>query len=173
MFIKNDTIFLRALEPSDLDVLYDIENNRDVWKVSNTIVPFSKAVLKSYLETQQYDIYTTKQLRLMICLKGSNDMIGTVDLFEFDPLHARVGVGIFIFEKYRQQGFAFRAIELIKIYTRENLLLNQIYCNINDANTESIHLFEKCGFQKIGLKKKWNRILQHQFEDEWMLQCVF
>lgn len=173
MFIKNEHIYLRAIEPSDLVLLYDLENNRDIWKVSNTIAPFSKAVLKNYIDTQQYDIYTTKQLRLMICFVSTNEIVGTIDLFEFDPLHARVGVGIFIFEKYRKQGFAFQSLELVKTYARENLLLQQVYCNINASNAESLGLFEKCGFKRIGLKKNWNRISQTGFEDEWMLQCVF
>lgn len=172
MFIQAQHIYFRALETSDLDLLYSCENDSSVWKVSNTQTPFSKYVLSQYLESAHQDIYTTKQLRLLICLKETNEAIGTIDLFEFDPTHARVGVGILIFEKFRKNGFAYEAIELLKKYAFETLLMNLLYCNISISNKESIALFEKCGFEKIGLKKQWNRVSSNQFEDEWMYQYI-
>lgn len=173
MFIKSEHIYLRALESSDLQILYASENNMSVWKVSNTITPYSKNILELYLEAAHQDIYSTKQLRLMICLNTSNESIGTIDLFEFEPLHGRVGVGVLIFEAYRKKGYAFEAIELVKEYTRDTLLLNQLFCNISASNYESSVLFEKSGFEKIGTKKKWNKISATQFEDELMYQLIF
>lgn len=173
MFIKSKDIYLRALESTDLDAIYTLENDTSVWKVSNTLTPFSKDVLNLYLQTAHQDIYVNKQLRLMICLNINNEPIGTIDLFEFDPMHFRVGVGVLIFEAFRKKGYAFEAIELVKKYAVETLLLNQLFCNISSSNKESVMLFEKCGFNKIGIKKQWNRILPNHFEDEWMYQLIF
>lgn len=172
MFIKSERIYLRALEPNDVDLLYAYENDLSIWKVSNTITPFSKDILSQYLNTAHQDIYTNKQLRLMICEISSNTSIGTIDLFDFDPLHLRVGVGILIFDKFRKQGYAFESIELIKIYMKETLMLNQLFCNISSGNIESISLFEKCGFKLIGVKNKWNKVTQASFEDEKMYQFI-
>ena len=173
MFIQSEHIYLRALEPSDLAVLYTTENNTAVWRVSNTITPFSKAILELYLETAHQDIFSTKQLRLMICLNTNHNPVGTIDLFDFDPMNARVGVGVLVFDEYRKKGFASEAIELVKTYARETLLLHQLFCNISASNNESVNLFEKCGFEKVGTKKQWNRISKNQFEDEWMYQLIF
>jgi diamine N-acetyltransferase len=173
MFIKSENIYLRALESTDLDVLYASENDSTIWKVSNTLAPFSRDVLGLYLQTAHQDIYSTKQLRLMICLKQNNEPIGTIDLFEFDPLHGRVGVGILIFQAFRKKGYAIEAINLVKDYTRNTLLMNQLFCNISASNSESIRLFGNCGFQKIGVKKNWNQISKNQFEDELMYQLIF
>lgn len=172
MFIKNEHIYFRALESDDLDLLYDCENNLSVWKVSNTQVPFSKQVLRRYLETADQDIYTVKQLRLLVCLHEHHQVIGTIDLFDFDPQHSRVGVGILIFESFRQKGYAFQAIDLLKKYAFGTLLVQQLFCNISASNQESIALFEKCGFERIGIKKQWNKIARHQFEDEIMYQLL-
>lgn len=173
MFYSSEHIYLRALESSDLELLYTAENDVSIWKVSNTITPFSKNILDLYLNSAHQDIYTNKQLRLMICLKNKHTPVGTIDLFEFDPMHLRVGVGILIFDEFRKKGFAHDAIELVKKYTQETLLLNQIYCNISANNTESIGLFEKCNFQKVGIKKSWNQIEKNIFADEIMYQLVF
>lgn len=172
MFIKSEHIYFRALEPGDVDLLYHCENDQSVWKVSNTQTPFSKDTLSRYLEVAHQDIYTTKQLRLLICLNSTNEVIGSIDLFEFDPLHARVGVGILIFEKFRSNGYAYEAIELLKQYTFDILLVNQLYCNIAASNNKSIALFEKCDFEKIGIKKQWNKIAINSFEDELMYQFI-
>jgi len=171
MFIRASNIYLRALESIDLELLYVLENNMNVWKVSNTITPFSKDLLELYLHSAHQDIYTNKQLRLMICLNSKTPQFGTIDLFDFDPMNLRVGVGVFIFEEYRKMGYAKEAIELIKEYTRHTLLLNQIFCNISISNTESKHLFESCGFEKIGIKKIGIKF-QKRFEDELMYQII-
>lgn len=171
MFIQSKHIFLRALEKADADLLYNIENNQSVWQISNTLTPISKDVLLHYLESAYQDIYTTKQLRLMICKCETNEIIGTIDLFDFEPLHQRMGLGVLIFEEFRQNGFAFESIELIKEYAFKTLLLNQLYCNIGALNISSQLLFKKCGFTEIGVKKQWNKISSTEFEDEILFQC--
>ncbi len=173
MFIKSQYIYLRALESSDLELLYSEENNIKVWSVSNLNSPLSRDVLELYLQAAHQDIYTNKQLRLMICLNKNHTPIGTIDLFEFDPMHLRVGVGVLIFEDFRMNGYAFESIELVKQYAKDILFMNQLYCNISETNLESIALFEKCQFNKIGVKKQWNQIAKQQFEDEIMFQLLF
>lgn len=172
MFIKAEHIYFRALEPSDLELLYRCENDASIWKVSNTQTPFSKDVLAQYLEIAHQDIYTTKQLRLLICMNETDEAIGTIDLFEFDPSHARVGVGILIFEPFRKKGYATQAIELLKHYAFNTLIVNQLFCNISVSNNQSIDLFTKCGFEMIGVKKQWNRVGLNHFEDELMFQLI-
>ena len=94
--LKNHIIKLRALEPEDIDILYRWENDTDVWKVSNTIAPFSKYILRQFIENQKYDIYETKQLRLIIEALETQKPVGTIDLFDIDPYNLRAGVGILI-----------------------------------------------------------------------------
>ena len=42
-------ILLRAMEPEDLELLYQIENNPALWKVGVTNVPYSRYQLRDYL----------------------------------------------------------------------------------------------------------------------------
>lgn len=172
MFLKGAHIYLRALEPEDLDVLYKWENNTAIWQVSHTQTPFSRFVLEQFLANQHQDIYTNKQLRLMACHNQSHQPVGAIDLFEFDPFHLRVGVGILVDEEQRQNGYAFEMLELLKSYVFQTLLLNQIYCHIGTENKASLKLFEKAGFKTCGLRENWNRISEKEYEDEWMLQLL-
>lgn len=154
--LKNNGIILRPLEPEDLSFLYACENNTENWQVSNTLAPFSKYILKQYIENSHLDIYTTKQLRLIIELEETGLAIGAIDLFDFDPFHQRAGVGVLISDSSnRKQGYAFQALQLLIEYCFNHLQLHQVYCNIGSENKASIKLFTKAGFQKMAEKTDW------------------
>lgn len=154
--LKGESIFLRALEPSDLDFLYYLENTESLWEVSNTTVPFSKFILKQYLENSHRDIYDVKQLRLVICKSEDETQVGFIDLFDFEPKHSRVGVGIVIFsEENKRKGLASEALKLTCNYAFTHLNVHQLFAGITEENQASIKLFENAGFEKSGVKKDW------------------
>ncbi len=157
MKLQNQYISLRAIEPGDIDVIYRWENDTENWKVSNTQVPFSRFVLEQYIATAHQDIYSVKQLRLIIC-NGENKSVGCIDLFDFDPNHLRSGIGILIADKSdRRKGYASEALELLIKYCFSTLNLHQLYSNITSDNEASVLLFQKHGFQITGIKKQWIR----------------
>lgn len=168
MLLKGGNIALRALEPSDLELLYYWENDPKVWEVSHTMAPFSKFVLAQYLETQHLDIYTSKQLRLVI-VDCNKVPVGLVDLFDFDPQHKRAGVGILIDVNARGKGYAREAIKVIEDYCFNHLDLHQVYANIGVNNSPSITLFESLDYKKSGIKKSWIKT-PDGFEDELLYQ---
>lgn len=154
--LKGEHIFLRALELSDLDFLYTLENDESLWEVSNTTTPYSKYILLQYLENSHRDIYDVQQLRLAICKKEDEALVGFIDLYDFDPKHSRVGVGIVIFsEADKRKGYASEALGLTCNYAFKHLNVHQIFAGISEQNQGSIKLFEKAGFERGGLKKDW------------------
>jgi diamine N-acetyltransferase len=170
--MKLNNIELRALEPEDLELLYKWENNESNWISSNTVIPFSKYILKQYLENSHKNIYETGQLRLMIDHLPDKETIGTIDIFDFDPFHKRAGLGILIAnEAYRRKGYASLAITLIKNYCFNKLLLHQLYCNILSNNSESMDLFKKQGFIQGGIKRDWI-MTSDGYLDEYFFQIV-
>ena len=151
--LKDKDLILRALEPSDLEWLYQIENDTSLWTVSDTYKPYSKEVLARYLENAHQDIYTAKQLRLVI--EWSAQAIGLIDLFDFDPKHKRAYLGIVILGPYRSKGFAKRALSLMMVYAKGTLDCHQLVATMTEDNTESIGLFESAGFKRTGVRKDW------------------
>lgn len=162
-------ISLRAIEPDDIELLYQWENNMEIWNVSNTKTPFSKFILAEYIIESVKDIYQTKQLRLII-QNENMEPVGAVDLFDFDPYHMRAGIGILIHkEENRNHGYATDALNAIFNYALEVLGLKQLYANISAKNEVSIHLFEKAGFTQSGIKKNWLKT-PAGWEDEIFMQ---
>ncbi len=169
--LKGKQIFLRALEPEDLDFIFGIENNEDVWEVSNTQTPYSKFLIKQYLENSHKDIYEVKQLRLVMSTYD-NEAIGMIDIFDFDFSNRRAGIGILIKEKAnRNNGFGAEALQLLSSYCFKHLHLHQLYCNISEDNKASIKLFTNQGFKKIGLKEDWN-FVNSVYKNEYIFQLI-
>ena len=154
--MQDENIMIRALEPEDLEYLYKWENDMDLWDVSDTLTPFSHFTLKKYIENAHVDIYTSKQLRLMITRVDTQEPIGLIDLYDFDPYHQRAGLGIMIHNmENRKPGYASSAIKLMLDYCFETLGLNQVYSSVPSCNVASLKLFEATGFTQTGYRKQW------------------
>ncbi|APQ15823.1 GNAT family N-acetyltransferase [Maribacter hydrothermalis] len=169
--LKGNHIYLRALEQNDLDFLFELENDTDVWELSGTITPYSKNVLQLYLDNAHRDLFDVKQLRLVIC-DLNEKAVGLIDVFDFEPNHKRAGIGIIILDKeQRNKGFGGEAVSILCNYLFNILGLRQIYANILEENVASLHLFKKLGFVEIGIKKDWIRD-KNTFKNEILLQKI-
>lgn len=170
--LKGKNSYLRALEPNDLEFVYAMENDQSIWEVSNTQTPYSRFLVKQYLENAHQDIYEAKQLRLAICQDQDFPAIGLIDLFDFDPKNNRAGIGIVIqAQENRKQNIGSEALELLIQYSFYHLNLHQLYANIDTENLASIALFSKFGFQKIGTKKDWT-LSGGVYKDEALFQLI-
>ncbi len=167
--LKGKNIQLRALEPSDLDWLFSVENDETFWEVSTTIRPYSKELLSRYIANAHEDIFTAKQLRLVI--EYQKKPVGLIDLFNFDPQHHRAGLGILVLPKYQTKGIAREAIVLLLDYAFTLLQLHQVYVNISSDNAISIELFEKLDFEIVGNKQEW-LYCKGKYKDELLLQRI-
>ncbi|WP_298551711.1 GNAT family protein [uncultured Algibacter sp.] len=169
--LKGKNIFLRALEPEDLEFIHTIENDESIWGISNTQTPYSKFLIKQYLEHAHKDIFEVKQLRLVIS-SYDNSALGMIDLFDFDFKNRRAGVGILVKEPNdRLKGYGREALKLLIDYSFIHLDLHQLYCNISEENAASIKLFSNQGFKKIGLKKEWNYV-NGSYKNEYLYQLI-
>lgn len=158
MLLSNETLFLRAPEPEDLELFYEWENDTELWKVGTTISPFSRFILKEYIAAGGDDIYQTRQIRLMIIHKDTNRVVGMADLFDFDPFHRKAAVGILTGSSFQKKGFASMGLELLEDYAFRFLGLHMLYAHIPMENAASLKLFEKRGFERKGILSDWIRI---------------
>jgi diamine N-acetyltransferase len=169
--LRDDLIFLRALEAEDLEFLYVLENDSALWQVSDSATPVSRYTLRKYLENSTADFEEVRQLRLVICALADGRAVGTVDLFDYVPRHQRAGVGIAVLPHERKNGFARAALKILVSYARQTLGLHQLFCTIGANNSASQKLFQQAGFQFVGVRKDWVRMA-----DEWQnvveYQCL-
>ena len=102
---------------------------------------------------------------------GNLITIGTIDLFDFDPVNKRAGIGIMIIKQDQRKGYATEALQMLINYCFNTLKLHQVYCNIIADNLASMNLFKKAGFTVAGIKKEWI-LAGNLWKDEYTLQLI-
>ncbi len=147
-------IRLRALEPEDLELLYQVENDQELWSVGTTNVPYSRYALHEYIANVTGDIYVDKQLRLII-ENAEGETVGLVDLANYDPQHRRAEVGIVIQRRFRDKGYGRAALAQLLQYARRIIHLHQLYAIVDQANDNCLRVFKEVGFQTVAVLRGW------------------
>ncbi|MEF2793389.1 MAG: GNAT family protein [Alistipes dispar] len=174
MNLEGRIVRLRAVEPEDAELLYAWENDTSVWSVSGTTEPFLRAQMERFIAAQLQggDLFRTGQLRLIVETRAEARPVGIADLFEFDPLNRRAGLGILIHnEDDRGRGYASDTVETLCGYARERLRLHQLWCNVGTDNAASLGLFRRTGFVPAGIKRQW-LWTPEGYRDEMLMQKI-
>jgi diamine N-acetyltransferase len=152
--MKHPLVHLRAIEPEDLDLLYLIENDRRLWNVGATNVPYSRYTLHDYIATSADDIYADKQVRLII-ENENGETVGMADVVNFCPQHQRAEVGLVILDAQRHQGYGYAAVAELLDYATGILHLHQLYAVIARDNHAALKLFVQSGFAEQNVLRDW------------------
>lgn len=169
MFASSQDISLRATEPDDAATIYKWENDRKIWRVSETYFPYSYYQIEQLIINN--DLFSMKQARMMITDNKNGLPIGCIDIYDFDPIHLRAGIGILLEKGHRKKGLARQSLELLLDYCFNTLILKQVFCLIEIDNIDSIKLFESVGFVQCGHRKEWIRTPEG-FTDELEYQYI-
>lgn len=169
MFTQNENIIIRAAEPNDAQLIYNWENNQEIWRVSETYMPYSMYQIEQFLFNN--DLFSNRQIRFIIEITKDSIPIGCIDIYDFDPIHFRAGIGILIQKEYRKHGLAKESLQLLLDYCFNVLMLKQVYCLIDALNNDSLNLFKNVGFEQCGYRKEWIRT-PNGFIDEIEFQYI-
>lgn len=153
--LRSPRLHLRALEPSDADFMYEVENDVLAWRYSDTIAPISRRILRDYALTYDADPFSAGQLRLIITEKNNGQPVGIIDLYELSQRHLRAFIGIYICKDFRGKGYAEEAITLIEDYAHNNLHLHQLGAKVEESHSTAEKLFRRRGYELRGELDDW------------------
>lgn len=143
---------LRPTRPEDAELLLQWENDPALWEVSGTVRPFTREEIEQFILRQQEGIHRCGQQRWMI-ENEKDEVVGTIDLFEFDRHRRKAGVGILVYDPaQRRRGYARQALEALEEYAQRELQLERLWCEIFSDNEASLALFRGAGYQKTGVR---------------------
>ena len=148
------SVWLRAIEPEDLDLIYQLENDITLWDVSGTSVHYSRNVISDFIARFTGDIYTDKQAR-MIAENQFGEPVAIADLVDFNPHNRRAELGVVVLPLSRGAGYGRAVVERLVDYARDTLHLHQLYVYVSEDNRASLNLFRSVGFQETGRLKSW------------------
>lgn len=164
----NDIIEFRAVEPNDVDFLYMLENDPTAATYPS---PVSRQQLWNYAQSDSFDIYGQKQMRLIITAKADGATVGFIEIYDFDAANRRGFVGIAIAPRYRGQGYARSALDLLVWYADVAIGMHQLAAVVAVDNEPSKALFSKC-FKPAGRLRSWQRS-GNRYSDALIFQKLF
>lgn len=94
-----------------------------------------------------------KCLNWGIARREDGELIGKVNLFDYDKQHGRAEIGFALDRSYWNQGITVEAAEPIIKYAFDKLGLHRIEADVDPGNTASLALLEKFGFRREGLSR--------------------
>lgn len=154
--LKSDRISLRAPEEKDVDRLFLWENDRSFMESLVHSAPVSRFQMWEYIRNYNADPFSSGELRLVM-ETSEGDAAGHLDLYDFDPVNRRAGIGIYLDEEYRGRGLAHEALGLMAHYTHTCLGIHQLWATVAVDNKASIDLFTDAGFKPAGKLRSWIR----------------
>jgi len=153
--LSSGRLILRAVEPTDADFMFKVENDPLAWRYSDTVAPLSRKQLRDYALDYDANPLSAGQLRLIISEKDSMRPIGIADIYDISTIHKRGYVGIYIIEEYRGQGFASETLSKLCGYASESLLLHSLWARIENGNLPSEKAFINAGFSHTATFPDW------------------
>ena len=169
--LNGSIAFLRTPDISDVQFMLDIENDKRYWHLSGNTSPFSAEDIEHFITESASNLEKDRQFRLVIIDIATKKRAGLLDVFEYEPLHKRAGIGIFVHEDFRGKGLAADSLRVLTQYLFKIVQLHQLWCNVLIDNRSSMKLFLKAGFEQTCIKKEWI-FYNNQFHDEATLQLI-
>lgn len=159
----------RALEPEDLTLLYDLENDPDMWDVCTPGGPYSHFALLRYVEQQGQDLLTAGQLRL-VAENDEGRMLGTLDLTNYSPTDRSAEVGVAVLRAERKRGVATEMLRWLDDHARLRLNLRMLYAHVSlRHNPASMQLFLSRGYEQVAVLPAWH-FRMGEYEDLALMQ---
>ncbi|MBO4978703.1 MAG: GNAT family N-acetyltransferase [Muribaculaceae bacterium] len=172
MKLDGNNIYLRAVEPDDIDFLYRLENEGGKEETGFATAPLSRQQLHEYIVGYSADIHAERQLRLMICSATDGAAVGTVDITDYEPRDRRGFVGIAIGAAHRRKGYGLEALMILCRYAATTLGMHQLAAMVAVDNEVSRHLFVRAGFKPCGRLRSWLR-RGNTYADALLFQKLF
>ena len=171
-FLSDTTVTLRAVEHGDIDTILCWENDTSLWYAGATVAPYSRKMLEDYVDNYTADVYTARQLRMMIVRNSDNKTVGMVDLYDFDPHNRRAAIGILVDPEARRDKIGTHAITLLSDYARRMLGVHQLWATTAIDNVAALNMFKGCGFSICGRLRSWLR-RGNAYQDIYVLQQLY
>lgn len=152
-------IYLRILEPSDLERVYQWHNDQALYR---TLMGTHHFVSRGTVETwlHQKSTFSNSEVNLAICLKEKDTHIGNIYLRDIDWTSRHGLLHLFIGEpSQRGKGYGQQAVNLLLEYAFITMGLKRIYLYVFEENQAALAIYKKAGFKIEGTLR------QHVFKE--------
>lgn len=178
--LNGDFIYLRKLGKEYIEEYYECFKNISIESIvfTGTQQMFTKSNVERYLEEISYD---SSRADFLIFSKELNKIVGEVSINEINRNNRSANIRVMVFRKEDfNKGYGSEAIVLALHYGFGMFNLHRIELDVFDFNERAIHVYEKLGFKKEGIKrdglyfnyKYCNAIIMSILEDEFKILYI-
>ena len=180
--IETDRLSLRPFAETDLDELANILARPDVMRYLDR-EPMTRQEVAASL-SQRVTMNRLNQqgdnLMLVIEVRDTGDLIGSVNLIWISEEHAQGEVGYTLHPDFQGKGYASEAVRAIMAYGFREIDLHRIIGCCDDRNERSVRLLERVGMRKEAhfreiewSKGEWcSQLVYAILHDEWTAQTA-
>lgn len=168
-FQQGQRIYLRPLETTDADSLYQITNNdTEGRRLTGTQNFFTKSQIENYIINQSQD-----QSRVTFAIVRQEDdlFIGEVVVNGISWINRSGNLRIMISDAYVNKGYGSEAIQLMLAHVFGTLNLNRIELDVYAFNERAAHVYEKFGFKQEGIRRQ-DLFYNHKYYDSIIMSIL-
>ena len=160
--IVTDKVILRKIEDTDIEELFEIYSNENVFTYIPGDTKKNKDTVQNMIGHFERDFNKHKMIFLGISLpEAPKEIVGVAEIFEYDDKVNMITIGYRLNERYWGKGIATQTVKAMVDYLFNTVGINRIQAFVMPANEKSQKVLEKNKFVKEGIMRQsqyWKRI---------------
>ncbi|TPG45210.1 GNAT family N-acetyltransferase [Flavobacterium pectinovorum] len=145
--LQTDRLILRNIVNTDADLIHKLHSDETVNAFVGRDNSSTLQKAKDYILKMQNLIEQNKCIYWVINLKESNDLIGSVCLWNFDPENEIVEIGYEMLTEFQGKGIMSEAIKEVIKYAFEEIHAKIITAFPSSDNINSVAMLKKMNFE--------------------------
>lgn len=166
--LEGRNVYFKPLNINDTNEIHNYASDEEVsrfigWNLMNTLDETSR-----HIETMLKRESAGTHLYASAALKATNEIIGTVMIFNFDKEANQAEIGYVFNKSHWGKGYGTECVALISDFAFRSLKLHKLHASVVDANIGSARILEKNEYMNEG------RLKDHFFiEDKYYDSLLF
>ncbi|MDQ7092629.1 GNAT family protein [Desulfosporosinus sp. PR] len=153
--LEGGNIRFKALELKDIQAIHNYASDENVsrfigWRLMKTLDE-----THTHIEEMLQREAAGSHLYASVVLKLSQEVIGTVMIFNFDHEANHAEIGYVFHSSHWGRGYGTEALSLMAEFAFGSLNLHKLHAQVVEANVGSLRILEKNGFKREGRLKDY------------------
>jgi len=155
-----EKVKLRAVELSDLSAIMKHWNSYETRVSLGKYVPSSSKEREDWIKKVNEQASKGESFTFAIVHKVSEEFLGTVALKRINMINRGASLSVSIYNPENQnKGYGTDATRCIMKFGFDVLNLHRIELHVYEFTTNAVHVYEKLGFKKVGVRREASYII--------------
>lgn len=151
--LENKNIYFKALNVNDVQEIHKYASDKDVKRFIGWNLMHNLNETREHVETMINRELAGTHLYASVVTKATQEIIGTVMLFNFDEEANHAEIGYVFCKDHWGKGYGTESVELVTDFAFKTLNIHKLNARVTDANIGSARVLEKNGYELEGTLK--------------------